>query len=113
MDDVQKRTSRERSFALFNNRYLCDVVIAINELAPPPDGLVTTRQVASHTGLVDSIVRPVLMRLVDADIMARLPRLGGPRSPQFFRVDDSQSWEHLISLTRSNRSDATSANRPT
>lgn len=56
------------------------------ELADAGDGLFTTRLVAASTGLADSVVRPVILRLVDAEILARLPRLSTGRSAQYFSV---------------------------
>jgi len=92
---------RSRSAALFNNRYFARVVEAINELAPSDEAFFTTRGVAAHTGLSDSTVRPVILRLADAELLSRLPRLGGPRGPQHFRIEASPSWEAVVSLALS------------
>jgi hypothetical protein len=100
VDSDQKRTRRDQSASLFNNRYFADVVLAIQELAPPPDGIVTTRQVASYTGLADSLIRPVMLRLIRAEILFRLPRLGGGRSAQYLSVNPERRWEHLLGLVQ-------------
>ena len=49
-------TSRDRSAAIFGNRFFADVVAAVDRLSGPDDAFVTTRRVASETALSDSLV---------------------------------------------------------
>lgn len=66
---------RRRSSALFGNRCLAEVVVAIVDLTcVAGDGLVTVRMVAARTGLTDSLVRPVVKRLVVAGLLAPQPQ---------------------------------------
>ncbi len=77
---------RRRSGALFNNRHFADVAAAALAVSQDGVNVFTTRMVASSTGLADSVVRPVLHRLVDAHVLTRLPRVGGGRSAQYFQA---------------------------
>lgn len=86
MDDASKEARRSRSGAIFNNRYFAEVSESVLDVASSRDGLVTTREIASKTGLADSLVRSVMVRLADAGLLERLPRLGGGRSPRYYRV---------------------------
>jgi hypothetical protein len=99
-------TRRQRSAALFNNRYFSEVILAANQLATEDD-LVTTRHIAAATGLADSLVRPVLLRLVDADMLDRLPKVGGSRTVQYFRISRGKDWLNLVRLAALQRSSST------
>jgi ribosomal protein S25 len=90
--DQQRETRRARSAALFGNRYIAEVVAAVEVLAPPRENVVTTRMVASKTKLSDSLVRPVILRLEAAGLLAREERSGGPRSELRFQVRDEALW---------------------
>ncbi|MBA3915345.1 MAG: hypothetical protein H0X25_16125 [Acidobacteriales bacterium] len=98
MDSAEAEARRLRSLALFGNRYFADVVLAVDALATPPEGLATVRQVAAALGLADSLVRPVILRLAAAQVVVDLPRLGGPRSALHYRVTTSSTWEPLVAL---------------
>lgn len=92
---------REISGALFNNRHFGDVVAHVGRLgSQSPEG-VTTRMLASATGLPDSVVRPVLQRLEAAGVLESLPRSGGIRGQQFYRPVASPLWERLKELVLS------------
>lgn len=88
------QTRRDRSAALFNNRYFAEVVLAILGRAEDDD-FFTTRQIAAQTGLADSLVRPVLLRLCAAAVLERLPRMGGGRSPQHHVVRAAAALGYL------------------
>jgi hypothetical protein len=63
----------------------------------------TTRQIATKTELADSVVRPVILRLLDSDLIERTTSLIAPnrgRAPNFLRVTDSSGWAELKSLCR-------------
>ncbi len=85
-------TRREYSAALFGNRFVAEVVTAIQRLAPAHDGAVTTRLVASNTGLSDSLVRPVMLRLAEAGLLTSIERVGGPRSTLRYRIRRAPLW---------------------
>jgi hypothetical protein len=89
---------RAASVALFNNRAVVDVVLAIERIAEQQDVFVTTRTIAAHTGIVDSVVRPVMHRLVEALALAAVPKAGGPRSTQYFTVGRASVWDALLTL---------------
>jgi len=96
MDDKSTEARRSRSGAIFNNRYFVEVSGAVLEVVASRDGLVTTREVASRTGLADSLVRSVIVRLAEAGLLERLPRLGGGRSPQYYRVVVAESLRTIV-----------------
>jgi hypothetical protein len=98
-DPVEAR--RARSAALFNNSHVAEVVLQIAALTRHDAGeFVTTRKIAARTGLADSLVRPVVLRLEAAELLDRLPRLGGSRSEQFFTRATSNQWTKLVQLCR-------------
>ena len=99
MDDAARQARRlSRSFALFNNRHMADVAEHALKVAVSSDGLLTTRWIAASTGLADSVVRPVMLRLVEAEILTRLPRMSAGRSAQYFRIDDAGALRQVASL---------------
>ncbi len=104
-----RETWRDRSAALFGNRYVVDVVLAIGHIAPTAETFVTTRMVASKTTLGDSLVRPVVLRLEGAGILARLPRSGGPRSMLYYQVRQGPLWEALVRTCAVAREDTAQA----
>lgn len=92
------KARRQLSSSLFNNIYFADVVLQIAALASAPDEFVTTRKIASACGLGDSVVRTVVVRLEAAEMLRRLPRMGGPRSEQNFSRSISAQWDGLVAL---------------
>ena len=81
-------------------------MLAISSLAPTAETFVTTRMVASETALSDSLVRPVILRLEKAGLLARLPRSGGPRSMLYYQTRQSALWEGMITTCAAVRMDA-------
>lgn len=55
--------------ALFNNAAFTEVLAATHKLLALGNGEVTTRQVAAATGRPDSVVRPVMLRLVGVGLL--------------------------------------------
>jgi hypothetical protein len=88
--------SRDRSAAIFGNRFFAEVVIAIDRLSGPHDTFVTTRRVANETGIGDSLVRPVMLRLRNAGLIAGLPREGGSRSTLLYQVRRGPLWAGVL-----------------
>ena len=88
----------ERSAALFNNRHLVAVVSAIAQIRGT-DGF-TTRMIAANTDLPDSLVRPVIHRLLAAGILEDLHRGPGSRGAKYFRVAKHNAWTELKGLCR-------------
>lgn len=97
MDDDRQLTRRELSYALFGNRAMIDVILAIQAINGK-QGVLTTRVVAALTGMADSVVRPVMIRLVSARLLTAAPKLGGPRSPQYFSINETPSWTAVLAL---------------
>jgi hypothetical protein len=97
MTQEDRGASRERSSAIFGNRYFVDVVLAMDQLSIADGAKVTTRMVASETTLSDSLVRQVMQRLRDAGLVAEFPRTGGPRSPRYFQVRRGSLWNGVLS----------------
>lgn len=99
--DSSVEARRARSTALFNNSYVVDVVLHIATLTRGnANEFITTRKIAASTGLGDSLVRPVMLRLEAAELLRRLPRMGGPRSEQFFLRAATNDWAALVRLCR-------------
>lgn len=99
-DDIAEARQR-KSAALFNNSYYVDVVLQIAALSRKPHDFVTTRKIAAASGLSDSLVRPVVLRLEAAELLRRLPRMRGRRGEQHFARSTSSGWINLVRLCRS------------
>lgn len=98
VSEEQVEARREVSAALFNNRYLVDVVVGIASLARANRPAITTRAIANEVGLSDNLVRPVVLRLLDTGLLSPLPRAGGPRSLQPFEIVMPSTWKDLARL---------------
>ena len=98
VDDDSREARQRLSASLFNNCYYADVVLQIAALSLKPDHFVTTRKIAAASGIGDSLVRPVVLRLEAAGMLRRLPRMGGRRSEQHFARSTSAPWDHLVGL---------------
>lgn len=109
MTDAELEARRARSAALFNNRYFADVAVHALAVSSHGEDLFTARMIASETGLADSVVRPVLLRMVDAEVLERLPRAGGGRSAQYYAVKDGGLLARLSELFEVPRADPTGA----
>jgi hypothetical protein len=102
----EHEASRERSSAIFGNRYFVDVVLAFNHLSGDDHARVTMRMVASETTISDSLVRQVMERLHVADLITEQPRTGGPRSPRYFRVCRGPLWASVLEACVASKGDA-------
>lgn len=98
MTEANAEARQRLSAALFNNSYYADVVLAIASLARTPEQFVTTRKIAAASGIGDSLVRPVVLRLEAGGFLARLPRMGGRRSEQNYQRSGSAPWLTLVKL---------------
>lgn len=101
MSEDTREALRRRSSALFGNRYMAEVVVAVVDLTSATgDTPVTVRMVASRTDLTDSLVRPVVKRLVDAGLLEPQPQ-ERPRGTYFHEVRrDDGMWDMLVSTCR-------------
>lgn len=81
-----RESARLRSAAVFGNRFFAEVAIAVDRLSGAGGAGVTVRMVAADTGLVDSVVRPVMRRLTDCGLIAEPFRRGRVRSALHYRV---------------------------
>jgi len=93
----RRESARLRSAALFGSRFFADVVIAVDRLSGAADAGVTARMVAADTGLVDSVVRPVMRRLCDGGLVAEVARSGGARNALRYQVRRTPLWEGVLS----------------
>lgn len=91
---------RSVSHALFNNAAFGEVALSADRIlaAAGAGGTVTTRQVAAATGSADSVVRPVMQRLVGAGMLTPLPKTGAPNGPQLFLRAEPARWVVLLAL---------------
>lgn len=85
------------SAALFNNAAFTEVLASAHTLLALDGGEVTTRQVAAATGRSDSVVRPVMMRLVAAGLLVD-PGPTGSRGPHPFTRDNADLWRELLGV---------------
>lgn len=83
----------ERSAALFNNRHLVAIVNAIE--ARPAKRPFTTRQLAVATDLPDSLVRPVVQRLLAANLIWLCNHEAGSRGAKYYEPVDDSAWLRL------------------
>lgn len=86
--------------AIFNNSAFADVAAAAHRLLASATGReqITTRMVASATGRSDSVVRPVMLRLVKAGLLQMEPKSETGRGAQYFTRMHSERWRALIDL---------------
>ncbi len=77
-----------RSKLLYGNKYRLAIGNFIGQ-----NKLVTARHVAKELRLADSVVRPELLRLTDAQVLTALPSTG--RERYYERVDDP-FWEYCV-----------------
>jgi hypothetical protein len=90
------------SFAIFNNAAYADIVIAADAvIASRADGTVTTRQVAARLAVSDSVVRPVMQRLLAAALLADMPASGARNGPRPFYRRNDETWTILVALLES------------
>lgn len=90
------------SAAVFGNTHMAVILCNLGQRDDTNDWPVTTRRIAAATGLADSIVRAVLLRLVAAGVLVAMPKDGGLRGQQFFdRAPRLTWWSTLIELAKS------------
>ncbi|WP_158853016.1 hypothetical protein [Saccharothrix deserti] len=95
-----KEALRDRSYAIFGNRYVAEVVTAIAEETAGAGSRVTVRMIASRARLNDSLVQLVTKRLVNAELLQRLPQ-DRPRAAAYHEVQRSGGrWQALVDLCR-------------
>jgi hypothetical protein len=100
-DAVNELGTPSVSASIFGNTHMAVILTDLSQRADS-DWPITTRRVAVSTGLADSLVRPVLLRLVAAGALDPLPKTEGLRSQQFFdRRADLAWWQTLMDLARS------------
>ncbi len=83
------------SAAVFGNRYFARVLESAAELHSANE-LITTRRIARSLDVPDSVVRPVLLRLVTAHLVVAVPRTNGPRSPQYYEITNHKAVTTLL-----------------
>lgn len=89
------------SASIFGNSHMAVILTDLSKRADS-DWPITTRQVAASTGVADSLVRAILLRLVAAGALTALPKTEGSRGRQFFdRVENLAWWRTLIDLANS------------
>lgn len=85
------------SAALFNNAAFTEVLASAHRLIAAGNGEVTTRQVAAATGRADSVVRPVMIRLVGAGLLVD-PGPSTVRGPHPFTRSRPDLWRELLGV---------------
>ena len=92
-------TARAHCYAIFNNMAFADVVVAVDRLMTrAADGTVTTRKVAAELRVSDSVVRPVMVRLVAAQLLDELPKVGAANGPRLFHRRNPERWSAIGTL---------------
>jgi hypothetical protein len=98
VSEISRDILRDRSCAVFGNRYVAEVVTAIAEEAAAAGSQVTVRMIASRTSLTDGLVKLVTQRLVSAELLRRLPQ-DRPRAPAYHEIERSGGrWNALVDL---------------
>ena len=98
MTPPDREALRDRSHAVFGNRYVAEVVTAIAEETVDARPSITVRMIASRTGLSDGLVKLVTKRLVNAKLLRPLPQ-ERPRAPAYHEVQRSDGgWNALVNL---------------
>lgn len=87
---------RRSSAAVFGNEKLAEVLVFLAGESTP----VTAQMVASGTGINYSLVRDALRRLVTAEVLDEMPRVGGSRSPLFYRAIEGRTRDLMTELAR-------------
>lgn len=100
MERAPAEVLRDRSAALFNNCHLVEIVDAIAAIGTRKP--FTARHIAKETNLADSIVGPVIRRLLGSGLIERTTATsrGRGRAPNYFRVTASSGWSELKALCR-------------
>jgi hypothetical protein len=80
---------RAKSVALYNNRHFTECASHLLVVWKSGEEFVTVRQGAAASQLSDSLVRPVVLRLVGSGVLEKLPHMGGGRSPQYYSPIDT------------------------
>ena len=80
---------------MFNNAAFTEVVASAHIILAAGNGRVTTRQVAAATGRSDSVVRPVMLRLVAAGLLVDYGSATS-RGPHPFTRGNSDLWREVL-----------------
>jgi hypothetical protein len=107
---VNELSTSNVSAAVFGNSHMAVILTDLSKRTDS-DWPITTRQVAASTGVADSLVRAVLLRLVAAGVLNALPKTEGSRGRQFFDRAGLTWWQTLIDLAES-VANATPPTRP-
>lgn len=97
--EMNASSGHDLSAAIFGNRYFAAVVDAAARL-DETEGYFTARTVAKATAIADGLVRPVLMRLITADILIPAARTGGTRSPRYYKLARSEATATVVAAAR-------------
>lgn len=104
VSEQRREVIRDLSAAVFGNRYMVDVVLAITRLSADHDAL-TVRMIARatatapHDQVSDALAKKVVTRLVDAGFLTELPRTA-PRGPLYHSLDQgNRVWVALTQLS--------------
>lgn len=92
-----RESTRIKSAAVFGSRFFAEVVMTVDRLSGTGDDGVTVRMVAADTGLVDSVVRPVMRRLCDGGLIAEPDCGGRTRSALHYRARRTPLWTGVLS----------------
>ncbi|MFI6997164.1 hypothetical protein [Nocardia sp. NPDC050175] len=96
---------------MFNNRHLATVVLAIADDSVPTE--FTTRQLAGFTRLPDSVIRPILLRLLGADLLIPTHSSGGTRGAKYYRAAvETPAWTSLEALCKALKGSIEAADPP-
>jgi hypothetical protein len=93
-----REPARLQSAAVFGNRFFAEVVTTVDRLSGAEGDGVTVRMIAADTGLVDSVVRPVMRRLCDGGLIdGPGPGAGKARSALHYQVRRTPLWAAVLS----------------
>lgn len=89
MDEI-RRISKN----LLGNRYRLEVAAAIARAEP---AVVSAQAMATELGIAQNLIRAELLKLADAGLVLRLPRVSGQQLQEYQRLE-SVFWGAMVDL---------------
>lgn len=86
--------TRQVSASVFGNDKWIEVVRSLEELSGTP----LAQEIARRSDVNHDLVTKVLVRLEAAQLVKRLPRIGGRRGPVPWEVQRGGAWQAMVAL---------------
>lgn len=99
--EAAREIAPEASKAFFGNSHMFAVLV---EIASRENSTFAPKDIVEGTGLIDSVVRPLIRRLRDAEFIEYVGRAPGERT-MLYRVRDNPWWEPAREYSKQRRND--------